>query len=106
MHDLQPVLPGARHAVAAQARAGRELRDLRRAEMEEAQHQRGPRERMLARAGRHPVHYDAEVADEVAERARAGEWEPLPLGGETLRIDTSSPQDVAALAERIATMTA
>lgn len=64
------------------------------------------RERMLARAGRHPVHYDAEVADEVAERARAGEWEPLPLAGETLRIDTSSPQDVAALAERIATMTA
>jgi predicted kinase len=64
------------------------------------------RERMLARPPRHPVHYDHEVADEVAERAALGEWEPLALGGELVRVDTSTPQDAAALAESIARMTA
>jgi predicted kinase len=65
------------------------------------------RERMLARVGRHRVHYDAEVADEVYERAVAGDWHPpLPLDGELVLVDTSSPQDAAAVAERVATMTA
>ena len=40
MHDLESVLSGARRAVAAHARARRELRHLLRAEMEEAQHDR------------------------------------------------------------------
>ena len=64
------------------------------------------RERMLRRAGRHAVHYDAEVADEIAERTRAGDWPALPLGGDLLEVDTSSPQDMHALAARIATMAA
>ena len=65
------------------------------------------RDRMLARVGRHSVHYDAEVADEVYERAAAGDWHlPLPLDGELLLVDTTSPQDPAAIAERVATMTA
>jgi len=62
------------------------------------------RERMVARAGRHAVHYDAEVADEVAERTLAGDWPALQLEGELLEVDTTSAQDVDALAERIARM--
>ena len=48
------------------------------------------RQRMLERdAHRHPVHYDREAADEIAERAAAGEWEALPLGGRLVKIDTT-----------------
>jgi hypothetical protein len=48
------------------------------------------RTRMLERDTHvHPVHYDREAADEVAARAAAGEWEPLPLEGTLLRIDTT-----------------
>jgi predicted kinase len=50
-------------------------------------------------AERHPVHYDAEVAEEVLERLARGEWEPLPLDGELIRIDTSTDPDVDALLE-------
>jgi predicted kinase len=42
----------------------------------------------------HPVHYDREAADEVAARAAAGEWEPLPLDGTLLRIDTTAWPDL------------
>ena len=55
------------------------------------------RARLLDRgAGRHPVHYDREVANEIAARAAAGEWDPLPLAGVLLRIDTTNgfPADV------------
>jgi predicted kinase len=53
------------------------------------------RARMLDRAaGRHPVHWDGEAADEVAERAAADEWQPLPLDGDLLEIDTTSWPDV------------
>ena len=48
------------------------------------------RERMLARDTHgHPVHYDREAADEVAERAARGEWSPLPLDGRLIEIDTT-----------------
>lgn len=48
------------------------------------------RERLLARdAGRHPVHYDREAADEIAARTAAGEWTALPIGGRLLEIDTT-----------------
>ncbi len=62
------------------------------------------RERMLARGpGRHPVHYDGEAADEVAERARAGEWPPVALGGVLIELDTTDgfpdARTVAALLE-------
>jgi hypothetical protein len=54
------------------------------------------RRRMLERdTHRHPVHWDREAADEVAERARAGEWEPLRLPGELVRIDTTVWPDLA-----------
>jgi predicted kinase len=48
------------------------------------------RTRMIERETHlHPVHYDREAADDVAARAAAGEWEPLPLDGTLLRIDTT-----------------
>jgi predicted kinase len=48
------------------------------------------RERLLARdPSRHPVHYDAESADSIAERLAAGEWDPLALPGRLIEIDTS-----------------
>jgi predicted kinase len=48
------------------------------------------RTRMLERDTHlHPVHYDRDAADEVAARAAAGEWAPLPLDGTLLRIDTT-----------------
>ena len=47
------------------------------------------RERLRAR-DRHGVHYDTAAAAEIAERAAAGEWDPLPLGGELVRIDTTA----------------
>lgn len=48
------------------------------------------RARLLERdAHRHPVHYDREAADEIAERAAAGEWPPLALGGPLVEIDTT-----------------
>jgi predicted kinase len=53
------------------------------------------RERLLARdSHRHPVHYDREAADEIAERAAAGEWLPLRLGGRLIEIDTTSWPDL------------
>jgi hypothetical protein len=48
------------------------------------------RARLLARdTHRHRVHYDREAADEIADRAAAGEWRPLPLGGTLVEVDTS-----------------
>jgi predicted kinase len=47
--------------------------------------------RLLARdPTRHPVHYDAAAADEIAERAAAGEWDALPLDGELVELETTS----------------
>jgi predicted kinase len=49
------------------------------------------RERLLVRdTHRHPVHYDREAADEIAQRAADGEWPPLPLGGRLIEIDTTT----------------
>jgi adenylate kinase family enzyme len=48
------------------------------------------RERLLLRdTHRHPVHYDRDAAGEIAERAAAGEWGPLPIGGRLVSIDTT-----------------
>jgi predicted kinase len=48
------------------------------------------RERLLVRdSHRHRVHYDREAADEIAQRAAAGEWVPLSLGGRLIEIDTT-----------------
>lgn len=48
------------------------------------------RERLLARdTHRHPVHYDAAAADEIAERAGRGGWDALPVDGVTVTVDTT-----------------
>lgn len=48
------------------------------------------RERLETRTTHaHPVHYDREAAAEIEQRAGAGEWRPLPLEGELVRIDTT-----------------
>ncbi|MFL5928614.1 MAG: AAA family ATPase [Gaiellaceae bacterium] len=53
------------------------------------------RERLLGRdSHRHPVHYDREAADEIAQRAAAGEWLPLAVGGRLIEIDTTSWPDL------------
>jgi hypothetical protein len=52
------------------------------------------RDRLRTRDPRHPVHYDREAADEVAARAAAGEWPPLPLGGTLIEIDTTTWPDL------------
>ena len=55
--------------------------------------------RMLDRdPERHPVHYDREVADEVARRANAGEWDALPLHGPLVRLDTTDGVEFDAAA--------
>jgi hypothetical protein len=65
-------------------------------------HVTAPTEVLLARmrergSERHPVHYDAEAADEILSRHARGEWEPLPLDGELIRIDTSLSPDLDAV---------
>jgi glucokinase len=50
---------------------------------------------------RHPGHLDGEIAEELAERLDAGEWQPLDLGGETIVVDTTQPSDLEALAQRV-----
>jgi predicted kinase len=57
------------------------------------------RERLLTRdADRHPVHYDAEAADEIVARTLAGEWEPLRIGERLIRVDGTQRLDVDAMA--------
>jgi len=54
-------------------------------------------------AERHPVHYDVEVEDELALRHARGDWDPLPLDGALVQIDTSAEAQVEArLAEALA----
>ncbi len=52
-------------------------------------HERDPR--------RHPVHYDSEAADEIATRAAAGAWGPLPLQGELVQVDGTRPLALDAI---------
>jgi hypothetical protein len=60
------------------------------------------RARLLHRDERHPVHYDREAADEIAQRAAAGEWEPLPIDGPLVRFDTTEEFDLDAAARSVA----
>jgi predicted kinase len=62
------------------------------------------RERLAARGDRHPVHYDAAAADEIAARAAAGDWSPLAIGGDLLHVDTTTFPDVTAIADRAASL--
>jgi predicted kinase len=47
------------------------------------------RTRLRERETRHSVHYDRDAADEVSARAAGGEWQPLPLAGRLIEIDTT-----------------
>ena len=60
------------------------------------------RERLRARdATRHPIHYDAEYAErDLAQRIGDGVHDALGLG-EVIRVDTTAPADVAALAAAV-----
>ena len=58
-------------------------------------------ERYASRA-RHPGHLDNERIDALREAVESRKHDPLELPGETIRIDTSGPVDLAALAVRIA----
>lgn len=53
---------------------------------------------------RHSVHWDDEAEEEIVQRLAHGEWEPLPLEGKLIRIDTAASPDLdavlAALASR------
>ena len=68
-------------------------------------HCSAPLEVLLARyasRGRHPGHLDNERIDALREAVESRKHDPLELPGETIRIDTSGPVDLAALAVRIA----
>src|SRR6185436_20234673 len=51
---------------------------------------------------RHPGHVDGERIAGLREAVETQRHDPLDLPGETIRIDTSAPVDVAALADRFA----
>jgi predicted kinase len=51
---------------------------------------------------RHPGHVDSERLDALREAVATGRHDPLDLPGETIRIDTSVPIDLEAIAGRIA----
>ena len=60
------------------------------------------RERLLTRdSHRHRVHYDREAADEIAQRAAAGEWPPLAIGGRLIEIDTTIWPDLDEVLRRL-----
>jgi predicted kinase len=51
---------------------------------------------------RHPGHVDGERIDGLREAVESHRHDPLDLPGETIRIDTCAPVDIAALADRLA----
>jgi predicted kinase len=50
---------------------------------------------------RHPGHVDSERIDALRDAVETGRHQPLDLPGELIRIDTSAPVDVAALADSV-----
>lgn len=50
---------------------------------------------------RHPGHVDSERIDALRKAVETGRHEPLELPGETIRLDTTGPVDLDALAERV-----
>jgi hypothetical protein len=50
---------------------------------------------------RHAVHYDARAADEIYALAAAGQWEPLPVAGELVRVDTTTWPALQPLLDRV-----
>jgi predicted kinase len=67
-------------------------------------HCSAPLELLLARYGsreRHPGHVDSERIDALREAVRSGRYEPLDLPGDLIRVDTSGPVDVDAIADSV-----
>jgi hypothetical protein len=50
---------------------------------------------------RHPGHVDSQRIDALREAVETGRHDPLDLPGEIIRIDTTRPVDLAALAGRL-----
>lgn len=57
-------------------------------------------ERYAARQ-RHPGHHDDEKIRELPGRHASGAHAPLPLAGETIRLDTAEGVDIDAVADRV-----
>lgn len=67
-------------------------------------HCSAPLDVLLERYGsreRHPGHVDPERIDALRNAVETGRHEPLDVPGETIRIDTTRPVDLDALAERL-----
>ena len=67
-------------------------------------HCSAPLEVLVERYGsreRHPGHVDSERIDALRDAVETGRHDPLDLPGETIRIDTTQPVDLDALAERL-----
>jgi predicted kinase len=54
-----------------------------------------------AQRSRHPGHHDAEKIGQLPQRFASGVHGPLQLDGELIRLDTTHPVDLDALAEQI-----
>jgi predicted kinase len=84
---------------------GRLLRDLPPARIVQVHVSASPevlRSRLLERGPhRHAVHYDARAADEIYALAAAGQWEPLPVAGELVRVDTTTWPALQPLLDRV-----
>jgi len=60
------------------------------------------RDRLLTRGdGRHPVHYDHAAAAEIAARVARDDWEPLPLDGPLVRVDTTTWPDLDSIVREV-----
>lgn len=65
------------------------------------------RARLLARGdGRHPVHYDHVAATEIAARIARDDWDPLPLTGALVRVDTTTWPDLDSIVREVETLLA
>jgi predicted kinase len=67
-------------------------------------HCNAPLEILLERYGsreRHPGHVDSKRIEALQEAVETGRHDPLDLPGETIRIDTSKPVDLAELVARV-----
>ncbi|HJU36627.1 MAG TPA: ATP-binding protein [Gaiellaceae bacterium] len=67
-------------------------------------HCSAPLEVLVKRYGareRHPGHVDSQRIDALRDSVETGRHEPLDLPGETIRVDTTQPVDLARLVEEV-----
>lgn len=67
-------------------------------------HCSAPLEVLLERYGnreRHPGHVDTERIEALRDAVETGRHDPLALGGETIRLDTTRPVDLPRLVEQV-----